>query len=127
MGEVVLQPAFSDEEIARVRDQQRARLRQRAMDPASLANDRAAELIHAPGVPYGRPASGTLATVDRFDRAAALVLAASHYRPRGGGLVVAGDVDAERVADVAARAFASWDGAAPGGRDFPVSPRFAGE
>jgi predicted Zn-dependent peptidase len=126
LAEVVLQPAFSDEEVTRVRDQQLARLRQRAMDPASLANDRAAELIHAPGVPYGRPASGTLATVGGFDPAAALALAGTHYRPRGGGLVVAGDVDAERVAEVAGRAFGGWEGAAPGGRDFAVTPRFAG-
>jgi len=126
LAEVVLQPAFAEEEVARVREQQVARLRQRAMDPASLANDRAAELIHAPGVPYGRPASGTLASVGRFDPSAAAALAAAHYRPRGGGLVVAGDVDAARVGEVAARTFAGWEGTAPGGRDFAVAPRFSG-
>src|SRR5690606_28870260 len=49
LAEVVLEPAFGDEEVARVREQQLARLRQRAMDPGSLASDRAAELIHAEG------------------------------------------------------------------------------
>lgn len=75
LAEVVLEPAFGPDEVARVREQQLARLRQRAMDPGSLANDFAAELIHAEGVPYGRPASGTIATVERFDAEAARVFA----------------------------------------------------
>jgi zinc protease len=126
LAEVVLQPAFPEEEVARVREQQLARLRQRAMDPGSMANDRAAELIHAPGIPYGRPAVGDLASVARFDAAAATALTAAHYRPRGGGLVVAGDVDPSRVADVVGRAFAGWEGTPPGGRDFDVRARFPG-
>jgi zinc protease len=124
LAEVVLEPAFTEEEVTRVREQQLARLRQRAMDPASLANDRAAELIHAEGVPYGRPASGTIASVESFDPAAARAFAAARYRPQGGGLVVAGDVDADRVAEAAGRVFGGWEGAGVGGRDFEVAARF---
>jgi predicted Zn-dependent peptidase len=125
LGEVVLRPAFPEDEVARIREQQLARLRQREMDPGSLASDRAAELIHAPGVPYARPAGGTVASVARFAAADALALAAQRFRPRGGGLVVAGDVDVDQVAQLAANALAGWRGDPPGGRDFAVAPRFA--
>lgn len=124
LTEVVLQPAFPHDEVVRVREQQLARLRQRAMDPASLANDRSAELLHAPGVPYGRPARGTLASVRRFDPTAARTLASAHYRPGGAGLVVAGDVDPDWVTHVSANALAQWEGAPAAGRDFEVHPRF---
>ena len=126
LAEVVLQPAFAEEEVVRVREQQLARLRQRAMDPASLANDHAAELIHAPGLSYGRPVAGTLESVEGFDSAAAAGLFAGHYHPQGGGLVVTGDIDPEHTAQIAERMFSAWEGAPPGGRDFDVEPRFSG-
>ncbi len=124
LAEVVFRPAFPEEEVARVREQQLARLRQRAMDPGSLASDRAAELIHAPRIPYARSTFGSLASVARFDGAAAERLAGERYRPRRGGLVVVGDVDPDRVSDVADRVLAGWEGGAPEGRDFEVAPRF---
>jgi zinc protease len=126
LAEVVLRPSFPEDEVARMREQQLARLRQREMDPGSLASERAAELIHAPGVPYGRPITGTAETVGRFGPAEAAALAAERYRPRGGALVVAGDVDVDEVARLARAALAGWQGQAPGGRDFDVASRFAG-
>lgn len=126
LAEVALFPAFPDEEVARIREQQLARLRQREMDPASLASDRAAELFHAPHVPYSRPVGGSLESVGYFGSREAAALAVERYRPHGGGLVVAGDVDAEKVAELATRVLAGWDGQAPEGRDFAVAPRFPG-
>ena len=70
------------------------------------------------------PARGTLASVRRFDPTAARTLASAHYRPRGAGLVVAGDVDPDWVTHVSANALAQWEGAPAGGRDFEVHPRF---
>ncbi len=125
LAEMVLRPAFPADEVARIREQQLARLRQRAMDPGSLASDRAAELIHDPAVPYARPASGSLESVGGFGPAEAAALVGEQYRPCGGGLVVAGDVDPEAIARLAARVLGGWEGQASGGRDFVVAPRFA--
>ena len=126
LAEMVLRPAFPADEVARIREQQVARLRQREMDPSSLAGDRAAALIHHPAVPYARPVSGSLESVGRFGPAEAAAVVGEQYRPRGGGLVVAGDVDPEVMARLASRVLGGWDGQAPGGRDFPVAPRFPG-
>jgi zinc protease len=126
LGEVVLRPAFPDTEVVRVREQQLARIRQREMDPGSLASDRAAELIHAEGLPYARPVGGTVASIGRFDAAAAAALAVERYRPVGGGLVLAGDVDPRAAADLARDTLGDWRGQGPDGRDFPVRARFEG-
>ena len=90
LAEVVLFPGFPGEEVARIREQQLARLRQREMDPASLAGDWAAELFHAPDVPYSRPVGGSLESVGRFSSDEAEALAVERYRPNGGGLAVVG-------------------------------------
>ncbi|MSR36242.1 MAG: insulinase family protein [Gemmatimonadetes bacterium] len=125
LAEVVLRPAFPEDEVARIREQQLARLRQREMDPGSLASDRTAELMYAPGLPYARPLSGTMDTVGRFDNVEAAALAAEHYRPRGSALVVAGDVEPDEVAALATSVLAGWDGQALCRRDFAAAPRFA--
>lgn len=126
LGEVVLAPAFPEDETARVRDQQLARIRQREKDPGGLASDRAAELIHAPGTPYGRPVGGTAASIARFGVGDAAAVAAERYRPAGGGLVVAGDVEPKAAERLARAALDGWSGKAPDGRDFAVGARFAG-
>ncbi|MDT8342183.1 MAG: insulinase family protein, partial [Longimicrobiales bacterium] len=63
LAEVVREPAFPEDEVARVRAQQLARVRQRAMDPGALASDRTLAEVYAPGEPYGRGLQGTPASL----------------------------------------------------------------
>ncbi len=123
LAEVVLEPAFPEQEVARIREQQLARIKQREMDPGSLASDRAAELIYDAAAPYGRPAGGRVDSVSRFSTAHAAALAAERYKPMGGGLVVAGDVDVDEAAALARASFAGWQGGARDGRGISVEPR----
>ncbi len=113
LGEMVLDAAFPEEEVTRVRGQQLARIQQRAMDPGALASDRAAAEIYAPGEPYGRPILGSLESISGVTPAALRGFAESYYRPAGGGLVVAGDVDPAEVEAMALRVFGAWTGAPP--------------
>jgi predicted Zn-dependent peptidase len=124
VAEVVAESTFPDAEVARHRDQQLARIRQRAMDPASLANDWAAKLFYAKGVPYGRPLSGTHESVASFGHEDVKGFAERFYRPGGGGLVLAGDVDARAVAAHAERHFVGWAGTPPGRSEVSDTPRF---
>ena len=102
LAEMVLEPDFPEDEVARNRDQQLAQIRQRHMDPASLASDQAARRIFAPEVPYARPLSGDVASVEGFGRDHVRGFAQEYYRPATGGLVVVGDVDAGRDRDAGA-------------------------
>ncbi|UCC25598.1 MAG: insulinase family protein [Gemmatimonadales bacterium] len=113
LGEMVLEPAFPEAEVARTRGQHLARIQQRSMDPGALASDRAAREIYAPGEPYGRPLLGSLESVADMGRDSLIGFAESYYRPEGGGLVVAGDVDPDEVRALAAGIFGGWEGAPP--------------
>src|SRR5690606_17617729 len=92
VAEVVRSSAFPEAEVDRMRAQQKARLQQRRMDPASLANEWAARLFYQEGSPYARPLTGTDASLGRLDTGAVQAFAGRSYRPGRGGLVLAGDV-----------------------------------
>lgn len=113
VAEMVTQPSFPSEEVERARNQHLARIRQRAMDPGSLASDEAARLFYAAGVPYARPVGGTEETVRAMGRDRIRGFVDGHYRPDGGGFVVAGDVDPGEVEEMVSRHFAGWKGAPP--------------
>jgi predicted Zn-dependent peptidase len=113
LAEALLRPAFPDEEVARAREQSIALIRQRAKDPSSVASEAAARHFYAAGNPYARPLGGTLASIEPLGAAHLRGYAEGHYRPQGGGLVVAGDVDVAEVEALAARHLGAWSGGAP--------------
>lgn len=123
LAEVVRRPAFPEGEVERTRAQRLARIRQRAMDPSSLASDRAAGLIYADGVPYGRPAGGTEESVEELDRRRIGAFHRARYRPQGGGFVITGDVDFPEMRTLVEGHFGDWDGSAPERPDFDAEPR----
>jgi zinc protease len=123
LAEMILAPAFPEGEVERARDQALARIRHRAKDPSALASDRAAALFYAEGEPYGRPAGGTEASVAGLGASDLAAFARGRYRPRGAGLVVTGDVDADEVDALAGGLLAGWDGAAPVTRPVAGAPR----
>jgi zinc protease len=122
MAEMVLEPGFPTGEVDRARDQRLASIRQRAMDPASLASDRALARYYRPGQPYARPVGGTEASIAEVTRDTLLGFAEAAYRPGRGGLVVAGDVDASEVEDLASRYLGDWLGSPPDAADFGAEP-----
>ncbi len=52
LAEVLLQPAFPDDEVERIRGQRLAAIRQREMDPVGIATTASRRLTYADGVPY---------------------------------------------------------------------------
>ena len=123
VAEVVLEPTFPGEEFGRVRDQRLAAIRQRAMNPSTLAGDQAVRFIHAEGVPYARPLAGTEASVTPLGVEEAKAFVGERYRPSGSGLVVAGDVEDGEIEAIAERYFASWTGGLEPSTSVDVTPR----
>lgn len=122
LAETVLEPEFPQEEVARARDQQLAQIRQRSMDPSSLAADAASRRIFASSVPYARPLGGSVASVEGVGRDALAAYASAWYRPATGGLVVAGDVDAGEIEACVRDGLGGWDGSPPVREAFEVEP-----
>lgn len=123
VAEAVLEPGFPDDEVERVREQQLAAIRQRLMDPSSLATDAAQERYFAAEVPYARRVKGTTGSVSGIGSAEMLGWADANYRPGRGGLVVAGDVDPGEVEAMVLDRFGGWTGDPATRADFRVEPR----
>jgi len=123
LAEVILQPSFPDDEVARVREQRLAAIRQREMDPAGIATTASRRLTYREGVPYGRPLGGQVESVGPFKPDAAAGFVVARYRPRGSGLVVVGDVDAGHVRSLVEAHFGEWTGGTERRPEIDAEPR----
>jgi predicted Zn-dependent peptidase len=123
LAEALLQPSFPAEEVERLQNQRLAAIRQRRMDPSTLADDAAAHFFFSDAVPYHRPLAGTPGSVEALGPDEVRAFAAGHYRPARGGLVVVGEVQPEQAEAHAQRWFGDWRGAGPASPDFPEQPR----
>jgi zinc protease len=123
LAEMMLEPAFPETEVERARDQQLASIRQRAMDPASLATDTARARYFAPDVPYARAVDGSVASIEAITPAAMRGYVDANYRPRQGGLIVVGDVDPNEVAAMVSDNLGAWNGQPASQADFSTRPR----
>src|SRR5260370_42399130 len=99
-GDVLLHPAFANEEVARYKQRTRAQLMQQRANPGFLANEMFAKAI------YGdHPASRTapsLAAIDALTRDALVEFHPTHYVPDHAVFAIAGDIsiaDARKIVD----------------------------
>jgi zinc protease len=113
LAELVTRPALPPREVERVRREALDALAARHDEPGNLADDRAAELVFGASHPYGRPALGTVAGIEAASRERLQAFHHAHYRPPGGFVVAAGDLQAERFAEQLAVVFGGWAGESP--------------
>ncbi len=124
LAEALLQPAFPEDEVTRLRNQRLAAIRQRRMDPGTLANDAAAHFFYSGESPYHRPLAGTPESVVPLGQDEIREFVRTRYMPKGSGLVVAGDVDVEEVEELAREYFGAWGGEGDRETSGPAEPRF---
>ncbi len=125
LAEALLRPAFPEEEVDRFKKQRLAAIRQRQMDPGSLADDAAAHFFYSDSAPYHRPLAGSHESVEALGPKEIRSFVSDHYKPSGAGMVVVGDVEVSEVEALARAHFGDWSGG-PGGRPgADLSPRFA--
>jgi zinc protease len=96
LAEVLLQPTFPADELARKVTDIQAALRRSEQSPETVAGRELSALIF-PGHPYGRPAAGTVESVGRLTREQVVAFHAGHYRPDGATIVAVGDVTAAEI------------------------------
>lgn len=122
LAEALLEPDFPEVEVERARDQQLAEIRQRAMDPSSLATDSALARYFEADVPYARPVDGTTESIAAMGRADLSGYAQANYRPGRGGLIVVGDVEPTEVQRMAGDHFGTWSGDPSTQASFDIGP-----
>ncbi|MES2833206.1 MAG: pitrilysin family protein [Pseudomonadota bacterium] len=107
-ADVILNPAFRPEDFQRARAQQISAIQQANRNPGAIANKVMAAAIYGPENPYGRPASGSEASVSALTPADAEAFHDAWFRPDNATLVVVGDTTMAELQPMLERAFANW-------------------
>ncbi|HEY0599425.1 pitrilysin family protein [Brevundimonas sp.] len=124
-ADVILNPAFREEDFRRVQAQQIAGIQQARRNPGVIAQTVLRRELYGPDSPYGRPTSGTEATVASITPADADAWHSTWFRPDNATLVVVGDVSLAELTPKLERAFSRWQAPAapmparPGPADAP--------
>jgi zinc protease len=107
LAEMVVHPALAPAEVARMRSQTQASIRQSRDDPGTVADEHLAALIHGPH-PYARPTDGDEQSVGGLTVEDVTTFHATYWRPNNAVLAVAGDVSADQVFAAVEKAFGDW-------------------
>lgn len=107
LSEMVLAPAFRDEEVERTRKQTIAAIQQSLDDPETIANKQFARFLYRDH-PYARPPEGTTASVPALRRTDILSFYRTYYVPNNAILAIVGDIDGRDAVESAKQAFGGW-------------------
>ncbi|MFM7321743.1 MAG: insulinase family protein, partial [Armatimonadota bacterium] len=123
LADVVRNPVFAPDEVARVRGARRSLAGIDLQDPGEIAGSVLRRLLYG-NSGYGNRVQGTPASIARIDQAGCIAWHAGTFHPALTTLVVVGDVDDDAMQRAAESTFASWNarGPAPRRRPLPKVP-----
>jgi zinc protease len=107
LADVVRHPTFAEGELDRLKTQKRDELSVTLQDPGAVARLAMARVVFGDG-PYGHPATGSPASLNRIDRSAVMRLYQRLYRPDNAVLVITGGIAPETAFALAEQAFGDW-------------------
>ncbi|MFP4441445.1 MAG: M16 family metallopeptidase [Chloroflexaceae bacterium] len=126
LADIVINPTFPPDEIARLRGQFLMSLRENEQDTRTQASRAARALLYPEGHPYSRLSSGTIETVQTITRDD-LVAFHQQYHPAATTIAVVGDVEPAAVIAELERTFGVWESAAtPAVQELPPVPPLSG-
>jgi predicted Zn-dependent peptidase len=108
-ADVMLNPAFPDRELERLRAARMATLRQRREDANQIANLVYASLVYGQGHPYGHPLVGDEQSVPAITAEDVRKFYGTFFRPNNSTLIVVGDTTAAEIVPKLERAFGRWE------------------
>ena len=118
-SDMVKNPTFPERELERVRKERVADLSRIADDATAIAGRASRALVYGPNSAYGRPITGTEASVSGITRDEVVTQFERHYGPRNATLLVVGDVSEEEVLSKAEAHLGDWH---PGKVEAPPIP-----
>ena len=107
LAEVLREPTFPADEMARKVADIQASLRRAEQSPDSVAG-RALGPLMFPGHPYGTPAAGTVDSVGKLTRGQVVAFHRLYYRPDGASIVVVGDVTTAEIRQALLQRLGGW-------------------
>lgn len=113
VGDIIMGPAFPDEEIVKRRGEVLTSIRQDEDSPAAMAMQGLFALLYPDRHPYGRPAKGRPETLVAIDRAALRAFHGARFAPSTLTVAVVGDLDPAHATAECDRVFGDWRAPAP--------------
>ncbi len=107
MAEAMLRPAFPGEELAKLKQQVATELIVQAMEPGYIVAREYRRRLYGDH-PYARTVRGEVADVAKLEPDDVRQWWADNARPDAAWLIFAGDIDMERAAALAEKAFGAW-------------------
>jgi zinc protease len=120
LADVTLRPAFRDDDVRRRQHERLHAIRQDLDEPRVVASQAFAAVLYGPDHPYGTPATGLAATVERLTAGELRSCYDASFRADDAFIVVCGDVDARTLVPQLDALFGSWQTGAPPRRDPPA-------
>lgn len=111
-AEVLLEPAFPERELSRLKAERLADLLQLRTEPRGLADEMFTRFVYDQSSRYAHPESGNVASVKALDRAVVERFYQARYRPHGSTLIIVGDINVADGVTLAQRLLGEWTGAA---------------
>jgi zinc protease len=118
LADVVLHPAFKQEEIDRLKNQTLDGLRVVLQQPGALARYVTDRVVYGSGE-YGHAAGGTMETVQAIQRDDLVNVYKTYYTPENATLILAGDITLEQGMKYAQQFFGDWKGDPSATKDAP--------
>ena len=103
-----MQPSFPDEEVVKRTGEVLNVIRQDEDSPAAMAMQALFAMLYPDAHPYGRPAKGRAATVDRITRSDLVAFQKARFAPSTLVAIIVGDVDHDRAVGAGERIFGAW-------------------
>ena len=107
-ADVVLNPGFAEVDFDRLKKQRLTQLVQIKDRGPAIADRVFPAVIYGNDHPYGRPATGSEASVAAMTRADVVKFYQARYKPNNATMIVVGDVDPDLIAMHLIRALGSW-------------------
>jgi zinc protease len=108
VGEIIMQPAFPEDEIQKRKGEVLSAIRQDEDNPAAMAMQALFTILYPGHHPYGRPSKGTIESVSAIERNHLIALHDARFAPSATTVIIVGDVDRERAMAAGERVFGSW-------------------
>jgi len=119
LSDIVLHPAFSEEEIQRRKAIIKSSIIQQKEEPGRVASKAFLKAVFGDH-PYGIPVEGTEESLDAITRQDIVDFHKTYYVPGNGIMAVAGDIDRKELHALLDRFFSGWKGREVAARPLPV-------
>ena len=111
-ADLVRNPAFPQNEFARLQKDRLAAIAREKVDPQGIALRVVPALMYGQGHVYARTANGTEAAVERMTRNDLASFHATWFKPNNATLLVVGDTTLAEITPMLEKAFGGWKGGA---------------